>query len=159
KAAESRSFKPVDLGVRLKETIVTRVRPFASRNVVGRVSGSDPKLKAQAILYTAHYDHLGIHKDEPGDNIYNGAADNATGCGILLELARVYASAAQKPARSVLFAAVTAEEQGLLGSRYLGQHPPLPASDISVDLNYDDIQPLGDPVQLVASGSERTTVG
>jgi len=159
KGAESRSFKPVDLDVRLKETIITKVRPFASRNVVGKVTGSDPKLKAQALMYTAHYDHLGIHKDEPGDNIYNGAADNATGCGILLELARVYAGATQKPARSVLFAAVTAEEQGLLGSKYLGQHPPVPASDISVDLNYDDVQPLGEPEQLVASGSERTTVG
>src|SRR5262245_12579654 len=159
KSAEQRSFKPVELGVRLKETIVTKVRPFASRNVVGKVSGSDPKLKAQAVLYTAHYDHLGIHKDEPGDNIYNGAADNATGCGILLELARVYAGAAQKPARSVLFAAVTAEEQGLLGSKYLGQHPPVPANDISVDLNYDDVQPLGEPEQLVVSGAERTTVG
>jgi Zn-dependent M28 family amino/carboxypeptidase len=156
--ANQRSFKPVELGVRLKETIVTKVRPFASRNVVGKVSGADPKLKRQAILYTAHYDHLGIHPDEPGDNIYNGAADNATGCGILLELARAYSSAAQKPPRSVLFAAVTAEEQGLLGSKYLGQHPPLPAHDISLDLNYDDVQPFGEPQQLVVTGAERTTV-
>jgi Zn-dependent M28 family amino/carboxypeptidase len=156
--ANERSFKPVELSVRLKETIVTRVRPFASRNVVGKVAGSDPRLKNQAILYTAHYDHLGIHPDEPGDNIYNGAADNATGCGILLELARVYASAAEKPARSVLFAAVTAEEQGLLGSKYLGEHPPLPAHDISLDLNYDDVQPFGEPEQLVVTGAERTTI-
>jgi Zn-dependent M28 family amino/carboxypeptidase len=156
--ANQRNFQPVELSVRLKETIVTKVRPFASRNVVGKISGSDPKLKGQAILYTAHYDHLGIHPDEPGDNIYNGAADNATGCGILLELARAYAAATQKPPRSVLFAAVTAEEQGLLGSRYLGQHPPLPARDISVDLNYDDVQPFGEPEQLVVTGAERTTV-
>jgi Zn-dependent M28 family amino/carboxypeptidase len=115
-------------------------------------------MKAQAVLYTAHYDHLGIHANEPGDNIYNGAADNATGCGILLELARAYASAQQKPARSILFAAVTAEEQGLLGSKYLGQHPPVPARDISLDLNYDDVQPFGEPEQVVVSGAERTTV-
>ncbi len=89
------------------------------------MKGSDPKLEQQAILYTAHYDHLGIHPDEPGDNIYNGAADNATGCGILLELARVFAAAEDKPKRTVIFAAVTAEEQGLLGSKYLGQHPPV----------------------------------
>jgi Zn-dependent M28 family amino/carboxypeptidase len=157
-SANQPSFKPVELGVRLKETIVTKVRPFASRNVVGKVFGADPKLKTQAILYTAHYDHLGIHPDEPGDNIYNGAADNATGCGILLELARAYASGAQKPPRSILFAAVTAEEQGLLGSKYLGQHPPLPAHDISLDLNYDDVQPFGEPEQLVVTGAERTTV-
>jgi Zn-dependent M28 family amino/carboxypeptidase len=158
KDANSRSFKPVELGVRLKETIVSKVRSFASRNVLAKVSGSDPRLKGQAVLYTAHYDHLGIHPNEPGDNIYNGAADNATGCGILLELARAYAEAPQKPARTILFAAVTAEEQGLLGSKYLGEHPPLPASNISLDLNYDDVQPFGDPEQVVVSGSERTTV-
>src|SRR5215813_13492590 len=156
--ANSRGFKPVELGVRLKETIVTKVRSFASRNVLAKVPRSDPKLRGQAVLYTAHYDHLGIHPNEPGDNIYNGAADNATGCGILLELARAYAGSAKKPARSILFAAVTAEEQGLLGSKYLGQHPPIPASDISLDLNYDDVQPFGDPEQAVVSGAERTTV-
>jgi Zn-dependent M28 family amino/carboxypeptidase len=156
--ANSRNFKPVDLPVRVKETIVSKVREFASRNVVGQVKGSDSKAARQAILYTAHYDHLGIHADEPGDNIYNGAADNATGCGILLELARVLAAAEEKPRRTVLFAAVTAEEQGLLGSKYLGQHPPIPAQDISLDLNYDDIQPVGDPQELVVSGAERTSV-
>jgi Zn-dependent M28 family amino/carboxypeptidase len=156
--ANSRSFKPVALPVRVKETIVSKVREFASRNVLGEVKGSDSKAAQQAILYTAHYDHLGIHADEPGDNIYNGAADNATGCGILLELARVLAAADEKPRRSVIFAAVTAEEQGLLGSRYLGEHPPIPAQDISLDLNYDDIQPLGEPQQLVVTGAERTSV-
>ncbi len=157
KDASSRSFKPVELPVNVKETIVSRVRPFASRNVIGKVSGSDNALAKQAIIYTAHYDHLGIHRDEPGDNIYNGAADNATGCGIVLELARVFAAGA-KPKRTVFFAAVTAEEQGLLGSKYLGQHPPVPAQDISLDLNFDDVQPLGEPLQLVATGAERTTV-
>src|SRR5579884_948142 len=156
--ANSRSFKPVELPVRVKETIVSKVRPFASRNVVGKVNGSDPQLAKQAILYSAHYDHLGIHPDEKGDNIYNGAVDNATGCGILLEMARVFAAASQKPKRSVIFAAVTAEEQGLLGSKYLGEHPPLPAKNISLDLNYDALAPLGDPQQVVVSGAERTTV-
>ena len=158
KDANSRNFKPVELPVRVKETIVSNVRTFSSRNVIGKVVGSDPRLRDQAILYTAHYDHLGIHPDEPGDNIYNGAADNATGCGILLELARAFAGAAQKPKRSVLLAAVTAEEQGLLGSKYLGQHPPIPARNISLDLNYDDVQPLGEPQQVVVSGAERTTI-
>ncbi|HKE30206.1 MAG TPA: M28 family metallopeptidase [Candidatus Angelobacter sp.] len=157
KDATSRNFKPVELPVRVKETIVSNVRTFSSRNVIGKVVGSDPKLRDQAVLYTAHYDHLGIHPDEPGDNIYNGAADNATGCGIVLELARAFAGAAQKPKRTVLLAAVTAEEQGLLGSKYLGQHPPIPARNISLDLNYDDVQPLGEPQQVVVSGAERTT--
>jgi Zn-dependent M28 family amino/carboxypeptidase len=148
----------VELPVRVKETIVSKVRSFASRNVLGEVKGSDSKAAQQAILYTAHYDHLGIHADEPGDNIYNGAADNATGCGILLELARVFATSDEKPRRTMIFAAVTAEEQGLLGSQYLGQHPPVPARDISLDLNYDDIEPLGDPQELVVTGAERTSV-
>ncbi|HEY1937327.1 MAG TPA: M28 family peptidase [Candidatus Angelobacter sp.] len=156
--ANSPSFKPVELPVRVKETIVSHVREFTSRNVIGKVNGSDAHAAQQAILYTAHYDHLGIHPDEPGDNIYNGAQDNATGCGILLELARAFATAAQKPKRTVIFAAVTAEEQGLLGSKYLGEHPPVPAQNISLDLNYDDIQPLGEPQQLVVSGAERTSV-
>ncbi|HKR96096.1 MAG TPA: M28 family peptidase, partial [Candidatus Angelobacter sp.] len=95
--------------------------------------------------------------DEPGDNIYNGAEDNATGCGILLELARVIAASPEKPKRTVIFASVTAEEQGLLGSNYLGQHPPVAARNISLDLNYDDIQPLGVPEQVVVSGTERTS--
>ncbi len=158
KDATSRDFKPVELSIRVKQTVVSKVRPFSSRNVVAKVMGSDSRLKNQAILYTAHYDHLGIHPNEPGDNIYNGATDNATGCGILLELARAFAGAKQKPKRTVLFAAVTAEEQGLLGSKYLGMHPPVPARNISLDLNYDDVQPFGEPQQLVASGSERTTV-
>ncbi|HET9838766.1 MAG TPA: M28 family peptidase [Candidatus Angelobacter sp.] len=156
--ANSRSFKPVELPVKVKETLVSHVRSFASRNVVGEVKGSDATLAQQAVLYTAHYDHLGIHPEEKGDNIYNGAADNATGCGILLELARTIAAAEQKPKRTVLFAAVTAEEQGLLGSKYLGQHPPIAAKNISLDLNYDDIQPLGEPQQLVVTGAERTSV-
>lgn len=158
KGATSRDFKPVELPITVKETVVSKVRPFSSRNVVGKVTGSDPKLKSQAVFYTAHYDHLGIHPDEPGDHIYNGAADNATGCGILLELARAYASNKEKPKRSIFFAAVTAEEQGLLGSRYMGEHPPVPARNISLDLNYDDIQPFGEPQQLVVTGAERTSI-
>src|SRR5579871_2102313 len=154
--ANSRNFKPVELPVRVKETIVSHVRPFASRNVVGKVKGSDPQLTQQAVLYSAHYDHLGIHPDEPGDNIYNGADDNATGCGILLELARSFSAVEQKPKRTVIFAAVTAEEQGLLGSKYLGEHPPVPAGKIALDLNYDDLPALGAPEEVEVSGAERT---
>jgi Zn-dependent M28 family amino/carboxypeptidase len=155
--ARSRDFRPVPLPVKLQAHMVSQVRPFQSSNVIAMLPGSDPKLKTEAVMYTAHYDHLGIRHDMPGDNIYNGADDNATGCGILLELARAYASAAQKPRRSILFASVTAEEQGLLGSEYLGKHPPLPAGKISLDLNYDDVPPLGSPEEVEVSGSERTT--
>ena len=92
---------------------------------------------SNAVLYSAHYDHLGIDPDAKGDNIYNGAADNGTGCGILLEMARAFAQSTEKPPHDVYFASVTAEEQGLLGSQYLGMHPPVPAAQIRLDLNYD----------------------
>ncbi len=109
----------------------------------------------QAVLYTAHYDHLGIDPDAKGDNIYNGAADNGTGCGILLELARAFAQSAVPPPHAVYFASVTAEEQGLLGSQYLGMHPPVPAGQITLDLNYDMLLPIGIPRSVNLGGAER----
>ncbi len=155
--ARSRDFHPIPLPVKLKAHMVSRVRPFTSNNVLAMLPGSDPNLTAEAVLFTAHYDHLGIRPDLPGDNIYNGASDNATGCGILLELAHAYSLAAKHPPRSIIFASVTAEEQGLLGSEYLGQHPPVPAGKITLDLNYDDLPPLGAPQDVEVSGAERTT--
>jgi Zn-dependent M28 family amino/carboxypeptidase len=156
-AAKSRDFKPIPFPVNLKAHMVSKIRPFASNNVVAMLPGLGPKLRDEAVMYTAHYDHLGIRPEMPGDNIYNGANDNATGCGILLEMARAYAQAAERPHRSILFAAVTAEEQGLLGSEYLGKHPPVAAGKISLDLNFDDLPPLGSPEEVEVSGAERTT--
>jgi Zn-dependent M28 family amino/carboxypeptidase len=156
-SAQSRDFHPVTLPVKLKAHMVSKVRPFESNNVLAMLPGGDSHMRAEAVLYTAHYDHLGIRPDMPGDNIYNGANDNATGCGILLEIARAYSESIQKPRRSILFASVTAEEQGLLGSEYLGKHPPIPAGQISLDLNYDDVPPLGAPEEVEVSGAERTT--
>jgi Zn-dependent M28 family amino/carboxypeptidase len=153
--AQSRNFHPVPLSVKLKAHMVSKIRQISSNNVVAMLPGSDSKLKNEAVIYTAHYDHLGIRPDMPGDNIYNGARDNATGCGILLELARVFAQAQSRPRRSVLFASVTGEEQMLLGSEYLGKHPPIPAGKISLDLNFDDIPPLGSPEEVEVSGAER----
>ncbi|MCU1301214.1 MAG: peptidase [Candidatus Sulfotelmatobacter sp.] len=155
--ARARDFHPVSLGAKLKARMVSKVRNFESNNVVGILPGSNHKMKDEAVMFTAHYDHLGVRPDMPGDNIYNGAADNATGCGILLELARAFSVARDRPARSVIFAAVTAEEQGLLGSEYLGKHPPIPAGKIALDLNYDDVKPLGAPEEVEVSGAERTT--
>ena len=155
--ARSRDFRPVELPVSLKAHMVSKIRPFQSNNVIGMVAGSDPKLKDEAVMFTAHYDHLGIRPEMPGDNIYNGANDNATGCGVLMEIAHAYAMSTQKPRRSIFFASVTGEEQGLLGSEYLGKHPPIPAGKIALDLNYDDIPPLGAPEEVEVAGSERTT--
>jgi Zn-dependent M28 family amino/carboxypeptidase len=155
--ARTREFRPVSLGARLKAHMVSKVRNFESNNVLAMLPGSNRKMKDEAVMYTAHYDHLGIRPDMPGDNIYNGAADNATGCGILLELARAFSVARDRPGRSMIFAAVTAEEQGLLGSEYLGKHPPVPAGKIALDLNYDDVKPLGAAEEVEVTGAERTT--
>ena len=155
--ANSRDFQPALLPLTLKAHVVSKVRSFTSNNVLAMLPGADPKLKNEAVIYTAHYDHLGIHPDKSGDNIYNGAMDNGTGCGILLELARAYASAAQRPKRSILFASVTAEEQGLRGSEYLGHHPPIPAGRIALDLNYDNLLALGTAEEVSIPGAERTT--
>jgi Zn-dependent M28 family amino/carboxypeptidase len=158
-ASDQRGFKPIELPIRLKAHIVSQRRDFTSDNVVGVVEGAQGK--SQAVLYTAHYDHLGIDPNlKTGDNIYNGAADNGTGCGILLALADAFATSAKNgaaPPHNVYFSAVTAEEQGLLGSEYLGMHPPVPAKDISLDLNYDMLLPVGVPTSAEVSGAERTT--
>jgi Zn-dependent M28 family amino/carboxypeptidase len=183
-AAGKRGFKAIELPVRLHAHVESVVRPFQSPNVVGILPGTDTpsnklssfaagggpassssrsaaaSAKDQAVLYTAHFDHLGFVPGMAGDNIYNGAADNATGCGMLLELARVWSQLAQsgtKLPHSVIFAAVTAEEQGLLGSEYLGQHPPIPAGQIALDINYDMILPIGVPLQTNVNGAQRTT--
>src|SRR6516225_10633837 len=156
-AAEKPGFKAQPLPAKLKAHIVSKVRPFDSQNVVAELPGSDRKLKGQGVMYSAHYDHLGIVPGMPGDNIYNGARDNATGVGILLEIARVYSQASQAPKRSVYFVSVTAEEQGLRGSEYFGKHPPVPAKELSLDLNYDNVAPLGVPEEVTVSGAERTT--
>jgi Zn-dependent M28 family amino/carboxypeptidase len=156
--AQSRDFKPVELPVRLKGRVVSQIRPFTGRNVLGMVTGSDDARKAEAVLYTAHYDHFGIDITRAkGDQIYHGAIDNATGCGILLELGRVWAGTKPSPPRSIVLAAVTAEEQGLLGSEYLGKHTAqLPVQPI-LDLNYDALAPIGIPEEVEVSGAERTT--
>ena len=110
--ADSRDFHPIPLKLRLRGRISSRVTPLDTRNVVGIVEGSDPQKKDEAVLYSAHWDHLGEGIAVEGDSIYNGAIDNATGCGILLEIARAFAELERPPARSIVFAAVGAEEGG-----------------------------------------------
>ena len=180
-AAGKPGFKAIELPVRLHAHVESVVRPFQSPNVVGILPGPDRSMiwaegpvkdpatgktglghiptdtKDQAVLYTAHFDHLGFVPGMSGDNIYNGAADNATGCGMLLELARAWTSMSIKLPHSIIFSAVTAEEQGLLGSEYLGQHPPIPAGQIALDINYDMVLPIGVPLQVNVNGAQRTT--
>jgi Zn-dependent M28 family amino/carboxypeptidase len=154
-AAGRRGFKAVPLPMALKARITSTIRPFESANVIGILPAAGPSAH-QAVMYTAHYDHLGFVPGMPGDNIYNGAADNGTGCGILLELARAWSASGLKPPAPVIFASVTAEEQGLLGSEYLGQHPPIPAAKIGLDINYDMILPVGIPQEINVNGAQRT---
>jgi len=162
-AAGTRGFKAVELPVRLKATVTSTVRAFQSPNVVAILPGNAThaiaahEIPDQAVMYTAHYDHLGFVPGMAGDNIYNGAADNGTGVAMILELARAWAASALKLPHSVIFGAVTAEEQGLLGSEYLGQHPPVPASQIALDINFDMLLPIGIPQEINVTGAERTS--
>jgi Zn-dependent M28 family amino/carboxypeptidase len=154
-AGKPGAFHAVEFPVRLHAHIESQVRRYVSANVVGRVRGAASG--GNAVFYTAHYDHLGIDPGAKGDNIYNGAADNGTGCGILLELARAFAQSQVRPPHDVYFASVTAEEQNLLGSQFLGMHPPVPAGHITLDLNYDMLLPIGIPRSVSLGGAERIT--
>ncbi len=157
KEADTKGFKPYSLGVNLKAHIPTKVEKITSNNVVGIAEGSDPALKSEAVVFTAHWDHLGVGRAVLGDNVYNGAADNATGCALLLELARAWAAQSPRPKRSAVFLAVTAEEKGLLGSKYYAKNPLVPLGKTALDLNFDMILPLGVPESVVVNGAERTT--
>jgi len=159
-AAHARDFKPVPLGVKLQGNVKSTIRPFDTANVVARLEGSDPKLKEEAILYSAHHDHIGIgtpDDDDPNDTIYNGAIDNATGSAAILEIARVWSRTTPRPRRSILFAFVAAEEQGLLGSDYFGRNPVIPAGKIAMGLNLDALNLFGEVGSITMIGIERTT--
>lgn len=157
-ASESPEFRPIPLGIRIHGSIPSKVRMLNSRNVAAVVPGSDPKLKDEVVIYSAHWDHLGMGEPINGDSIYNGAIDNATGCAMLLELARAWAALPQKPRRSALFLSVTGEEDGLRGSAYYASHPIFPPAKTAINLNYDAIYPWGRAKDVVINGAERTSV-
>jgi Zn-dependent M28 family amino/carboxypeptidase len=144
-AAERKEFRPVPLGVTLSLTLNNEVQKKQTANVIGRVAGRDPLVAKEAVIYTAHHDHLGKKQDAaPGeDAIYNGALDNASGVAAILAVAEAMKALPQPPRRSVYFAAVAAEEQGLLGSKYLAQHPPVPVGRMAADINVDGVNIWG----------------
>jgi Zn-dependent M28 family amino/carboxypeptidase len=157
-ASEKADFRPIELGIRFHGKVASRLRELDTRNVAGLIEGSDPKLKSEVVIYTAHWDHLGIGTPVNGDSIYNGAIDNATGCGIVLELARAWAGLPAKPRRSALFLFVTAEEGGLKGSEYYAHRPLIPAAKTAIDLNFDAVPPWGRAKQVTIGGAERIDV-
>jgi len=159
-AAVHREFRPVDFHAKATFSVANRIRPAASRNVVARLEGADPALRGEFIIYSAHWDHLGRNPRLKGDQIFNGAADNASGCAGILEIAREFTSlpAAERPRRSILFLAVTAEEQGLLGSEYYAAHPLYPLTRTLADINIDLMQTAGPARDLQGIGFGNSTL-
>jgi Zn-dependent M28 family amino/carboxypeptidase len=159
-AAEKRGFKAVPLGVKVSIGLSAKIEESASANVIARLPGSDPKRAGEAVLYTAHHDHLGTKPGAaPGtDAIYNGAVDNASGVAALLAIARAFAALPTAPPRSVYFAALAAEEQGTLGSEWLARHPPVPAGRIAADLNMDAMNVFGRTRDVTMIGLGKSTL-
>lgn len=150
KDASKRGFKPIPLKAKLSVDLKSTIAEKTSRNVVGVLPGSSRA--DEAVLYMAHWDHLGKHEGEPGDNIYNGAVDNATGVAGILEIAEAFAHQQPKPERSVVFLAVTLEESGLLGSKYYVAHPTFPLNKIAGVINLDAMPVAGRAKDLVVNG-------
>src|SRR5262245_1952011 len=150
--AVSRDFKPIPLGVTASMTIKNKLRTINSQNVIAKIDGRDPVLRGEYVIYTAHWDHLGIGSAVDGDGIYNGAKDNAVGTAGLLEIARAFTRLASPPKRSILFLAVTAEEQGLLGSQYYAVRPIYPLASTLADVNMDGLNVHGRTRDLTLIG-------
>jgi Zn-dependent M28 family amino/carboxypeptidase len=158
-SAASRAFRPAPLNARVDTTLRTQVQRLTSPNVVAIYRGADPTLKNEYVVYSAHWDHLGIRPDQPGDNIYNGAVDNATGIAGMIAIAKAFNMLAIKPRRSVLFIATTAEEQGLLGAEYYARHPLVPLQQTVANINLDSMNALGTTTDITPLGADRSTLG
>jgi Zn-dependent M28 family amino/carboxypeptidase len=143
KQAVTREFKPVPLGLTASIAIRNKLRTVDSRNVLAKLEGSDPALRDEYVVYTSHWDHLGVGEPVDGDRIYNGALDNASGTATLLEMARAFTQIEPGPKRSILFLFVTAEEQGLLGSQYYAVTPVYPLEKTVANINIDGINQWG----------------
>jgi Zn-dependent M28 family amino/carboxypeptidase len=159
--AATRDFKPVALGVKAKLSLTSEVKRVAAPNVIGLLEGGDPKLKSEYVIYSAHWDHLGVGApNKNGDTIYNGALDNASGVACVLAIADVLAKlpVAQKPRRSILFLFPTAEEQGLLGAEWYSQHPAVPLDRTAANVNLDSMNVLGVTKDFIPLGAERSSL-
>jgi len=143
KSAIMKNFRPVVLNAKANIEIKQQVRSFKSHNVIGKLEGSDAKLNGEYVIYTAHWDHLGRHPELQGDQIFNGAIDNASGVASVIELATAFTKVNPPPKRSVLFMATTAEEAGLLGAKYYAEHPLYPLEKTLADINLDSMNVWG----------------
>ena len=143
KSAVTKGFRPVALNAKANIDIKQQIRSFKSHNVIGKLEGDDAKLRDEYIIYTAHWDHLGRHAELQGDQIFNGAIDNASGLSSVIQLAGAFKKLNPPPKRSVLFMATTAEEAGLLGAKYYAEHPLYPLEKTLADINIDTVNPWG----------------
>ena len=157
-AAARRDFRPVPLTTSARFEITNALREVKSRNVVAKIEGADPALKNETLIYTAHWDHLGRDPALKGDQIYNGAADNASGVASILEIAHALSQAQPRPKRSTLFLAVTAEEKGLLGAKYYAAHPLYPLERTLADINLDVINLWGPTKDVISIGMGNSTL-
>jgi Zn-dependent M28 family amino/carboxypeptidase len=152
KQALTRDFRPVPLGLQASLAIRNSLRTIQSKNVLAKLEGSDPQLRNEYVVYTAHWDHLGRGAAVQGDDIYNGALDNASGVAAVLEIARAFASVEPRPKRSVLFLMVGAEEQGLLGAQHYAENPVYPLAKTLANINIDGVNQWGRTKDITVVG-------
>ena len=158
KAATRKDFTPAPLNAKATFHVRNDVREIQSKNVVAKLEGADPALKDEYIVYTAHWDHLGKDTTLKGDQIFNGALDNATGMGALLTLVKAYKALPTPPARSLIFLAVTAEEKGLLGAKWYAEHPLYPLNKTLANMNMDGVNQWGKTKDLTIVGYGNSTL-
>lgn len=157
-AALSKDFKPVPLRARVRFDVRNALRDVNTRNVIAKVEGSDPALKSEYVLYTAHWDHVGRDTSLAGDQIYNGAVDNAAGVAALLELGEAFAKLPAKPKRTTLFLSVTTEEKGILGAKYYAENPLYPLDKTLANLNMDGMNQWGRTRDVTIIGFGNSTI-
>lgn len=157
-SAENRDFKPVSLGITMGASLNADYRALKAANIIGVLPGSDPELRKEAVVLTAHYDHLGIGNPVEGDSIYNGALDNALGVASILAIADAFRQMDKPPKRSLLFLAVDGEESGLLGSQYYAEHPTFPPSKMTANLNVDMGNIWGKTKDIAIIGFGKSTI-
>jgi Zn-dependent M28 family amino/carboxypeptidase len=157
--AKSRDFRPVPLGLTTSLTLTNTVTRTPTANVFGTLRGSDPELADEYVIYSAHFDHLGtVDPDAEGDTIANGARDNASGVGMLLAIGEAFAALPTPPRRSIMLMFAAAEEQGLIGSQYFAQHPPMPAGRIAANVNFDSANIWGETRDITFIGLGKSSL-